>query len=60
MSNEKVKFFLQLQGQVYRNDPRQILYNLGFFVWELQICSIFNKLPTGMKEKKNSKCGMRK
>ena len=29
-------FFFQIQCQVYRNDPRQILYNFDFFVQELQ------------------------
>ena len=61
MSGEKVGiFFFQIQCQVYRNDPRQILYNFDFFVQELQIFSIFDELSTVMKYKKNSKCQVRK
>ena len=61
MSGEKVKKnFFQIQCQVYRNDPRQILYNFDFFVQELQFFSIFDELSTVMKNKKNSKCQVRK
>ena len=55
----KKKFF-QIQCQVHRNDPRQILYNLDFFVQELQIFSVFDELSTEMKNKKNSKCRVKK
>ena len=54
------KDFFQIQCQVYRNDPRQILYNFDFFVQELQFFSIFDELSTVMKNKKNSKCQVRK
>ena len=57
--SEKI-FFFQIQCQVYRNDPRQILYNFDFFVQELQFFSIFDELSTVMKSKKNSKCQVRK
>ena len=53
------KDFFQIQCQVYRNDPRQILYNFDFFVQELQFFSIFDELSTEMKNKKNSKCRVR-
>ena len=53
-------FFFQIQCQVYRNDPSQILYNFDFFLRELQFFSFFDELSTEMKNQKNSKCQVRK
>ena len=52
-------FFFQIQCQIYRKDPRQILYNFDFFVQELNFFSIFDELSTEMKNMKNSKCRVR-
>ena len=47
--SEKIVFF-RIQCQVYWNDPRQILYNSGFFVRELQIFSIIPSFSIFVKK----------
>ena len=46
------KDFFQIQCQVYRNDPRQILYNFDFFVQELQFFQFLMNCPQWWKVRK--------